>query len=97
MAFTGVQLAINEVSPSSEVLGTLNAIALTASSGIRAVAPGVATAIYAVGIRSGFAKGHLAWIIMSVIGAIPLFAVHTLPDPAKKKNDEEQEEAAASS
>ncbi|KAI6783982.1 uncharacterized protein J7T54_001858 [Emericellopsis cladophorae] len=60
MAFTGAQLALNDVSPNPQVLSTLNAIALTASSGIRAVFPGFATAIYAVGVKNHIMQGHLA-------------------------------------
>ncbi|GAB7348317.1 hypothetical protein MBLNU459_g6295t2 [Dothideomycetes sp. NU459] len=39
MAFTGVQLALNNISPTPAVLGTLNAVALALTCGIRAVTP----------------------------------------------------------
>ncbi|KAF5026688.1 hypothetical protein F66182_1237 [Fusarium sp. NRRL 66182] len=64
MAFTGVQLALNDVAPDPHVVGTLNALALSFSSGIRAIVPGAATAIYAVGVRGQIVCGHLAWVIL---------------------------------
>ncbi|KFG84622.1 hypothetical protein MANI_020009 [Metarhizium anisopliae] len=64
MAFTGVQLALNDVSPAPQQLGTLNAIALTCTSAIRSVVPGVASAVYAVGVRHQILWGHLAWVIL---------------------------------
>lgn len=64
MAFTGVQLALNDVSPAAHLLGTLNAIALTCTSAIRSFVPGVATVIYAVGVRHQILWGHLAWVIL---------------------------------
>ncbi|KHN99733.1 Major facilitator superfamily domain, general substrate transporter [Metarhizium album ARSEF 1941] len=64
MAFTGVQLALNDVSPASQQLGTLNGIALTCTSAVRSVVPGVATAVYAVGVRHQIIWGQLAWVIL---------------------------------
>lgn len=64
MAFTGVQLALNDVSPAAHLLGTLNAVALTCTSAIRSIVPGVATAVYAVGVRHQILWGHLAWVIL---------------------------------
>ncbi|KAI9902419.1 hypothetical protein N3K66_001771 [Trichothecium roseum] len=93
MAFTGVQLSLNDVSPSPKVLGTLNAIALTASSGIRSVAPGVSTAIYAVGVRNHILWGHLAWILLIPLAAAVPFFVKLLPEdkkPQQEPVDEEQ-------
>lgn len=73
MAFTGVQLALNDVSPAAHLLGTLNAVALTCTGAIRSFVPGVATAVYAVGVRHQILWGHLAWVILIPISmALPL-------------------------
>ena len=92
MAFTGVQLSLNDVSPSPRVLGTLNAIALTASSGIRSVAPGVSTAIYAVGVRNHILWGHLAWILLIPLAAAVPFFVKLLPEDKKPQQQEPVDE-----
>ena len=73
-AIAGVQLALNDVSPSHETLGTLNAIALAAQSGMRAVAPAVATSIYAVGVKYHILGGQLFWLCQVVL-AFGLFGL----------------------
>ncbi|KAG9257173.1 major facilitator superfamily domain-containing protein [Emericellopsis atlantica] len=92
MAFTGAQLALNDVSPNPRVLSTLNAIALTASSGIRAVFPGIATAIYAVGVKNHIMQGHLAWVLLIPIAVAYGVCARWLPEDKKTKLtiDEEQ-------
>ena len=67
MSFTAIQLVINDVSPSPDVLGTLNAIALTLSSGLRAFSPGLFASLFATSVRSGILGGHLIWILMVAI------------------------------
>ena len=94
MAFTGAQLALNDVSPNPRVLGTLNAIAMTAASGIRAVVPGVSTVIYAIGVRNQTFGGHLAWVILIPIAlALGIFAT-MLPEGKKPVQMTEDEETA---
>jgi Na+/melibiose symporter-like transporter len=70
MSFTAAQLALNNVAPSPQVLGTLNAVALTVASAVRSVAPGATSALYAMGVRSRVLDGQLIWV-----GLIPLAAV----------------------
>ena len=92
MAFTGAQLALNDVSPNSQVLGTLNAVALTATSAIRAVAPGVSTAVYAVGLRNHILLGHLAWVILIPCAAAFGVCTKWLPEGRKPQTTEADEE-----
>ncbi|KAL7903062.1 major facilitator superfamily domain-containing protein [Trichoderma sp. SZMC 28014] len=80
MAFTGVQLALNDVAPNPHVLGTLNALAMTAASAIRSFVPGVATAIYAIGVRNQILWGHLAWAILIPLVLPLLIFVRWLPE-----------------
>lgn len=80
MAFTGVQLALNDVSPTQNLLGTLNALALTCASAIRSVVPGVSTAIYAVGVRNQILAGHLAWVLLIPISAALSVVLKWLPN-----------------
>ncbi|KAH7411708.1 major facilitator superfamily domain-containing protein [Phaeosphaeria sp. MPI-PUGE-AT-0046c] len=85
MAFTAVQLAVNDIAPSYETLGTLNAIVLAGQSGLRAVSPALATSIYAIGVKYHILGGHLFWLI-SVILAIGLLGLlRLLPEKAAGK------------
>ncbi|KAH6606900.1 hypothetical protein Trco_006053 [Trichoderma cornu-damae] len=80
MAFTAVQLALNDVSPNPHVMGTLNALAMTAASAIRSFVPGVSTALFAIGVRNQIFWGHLVWVVLIPIAmALPIF-VRWLPE-----------------
>ena len=59
-----VQLAVNDVCPSSASLGTINGIALSMSAATRAIIPGLFTGIYAVGVKHHVLGGQLAWVVM---------------------------------
>ncbi|KKY26481.1 putative major facilitator superfamily transporter [Phaeomoniella chlamydospora] len=68
------QLALNDISPSPAVLGTLNAVALTVTSAVRAVTPASITPIFAAGVKGHILGGHLAWVVL-VILALGLAAI----------------------
>jgi MFS family permease len=94
MAFTCVQLALNDIAPSPATLGTLNALALTLSSAIRAVAPALFASIFATGVRLRWLDGHLVWIVLVLLGLGLCVAVQWLPAQAegKTRKDDEHEE-----
>jgi len=85
MAFTAVQLALNDVAPSPSTLGTLNALALTLVSGIRAVAPALFASIFATGARTQILNGYLVWVIMVLLALGYTVAVRWLPEKAEGK------------
>ncbi|KAJ9659076.1 hypothetical protein H2198_003365 [Neophaeococcomyces mojaviensis] len=91
MAFTAIQLALNDVAPSQQTLGTLNALALTVVSGIRAFSPAAATSIFAIGVREQILWGYLAWLVLFVLATGFSFAIRWLPEKAEgriyKKNN----------
>ncbi|KAM0259838.1 hypothetical protein ACHAQJ_003082 [Trichoderma viride] len=93
MAFTAVQLALNDVSPNPHVMGTLNALAMTAASAIRSFVPGVSTAIFAIGVRNQIFWGHLVWLILIPIAMSLSIFVRWLPEDKQSHkiphNDEE--------
>ncbi|KAK5477745.1 hypothetical protein LTR55_008337 [Exophiala xenobiotica] len=64
MSFTAIQLVLNDVSPSPAVLGTLNAVALTLVSGIRAFSPALFASLFATSVGSKVLGGHAIWILM---------------------------------
>ncbi len=77
------QLCVNDISPTPAVLGTMNALALTINSGIRAFAPVLATSVFAVGIKWGFADGHLAFILLIVLAVALHVACYFIPEAAE--------------
>lgn len=78
-----VQLCLNDVAPSPNTLGMLNAAALTVTSAIRAVAPILGTAIYELGIKLGWIDGHLIWVVLVSAALALRFAVRYLPEQAE--------------
>ncbi|QDS71969.1 hypothetical protein FKW77_001254 [Venturia effusa] len=94
MAFTGVSLALNDVTPGHQNLGSLNSIALTFSSAIRAVAPALFSSLYAFGVTHQILGGEFGIIIIAVIAGGFWLACQFLPKqvedrPDDKKTDEE--------
>lgn len=69
ITFTAVQLVINDVSPTPRVLGTLNAMALTLVSGLRAFSPALFASLFAASVKSGKLGGHVIWILMVALAA----------------------------
>ncbi|CAL3968237.1 hypothetical protein PZA11_006780 [Diplocarpon coronariae] len=90
MGFTCVQLALNDVSPSSNTLGTLNALALTLVSAIRTVGPAVFSSMFAFGAHSQFLDGYLIWVVLIFIALIGLVSMRWYPERAegRPKNGE---------
>lgn len=78
-----VQLAINDISPSPESFGTLNALSLTLQSGLRAVIPALSTALYAIGVKYRIAYGHLFWIVIFFVAIGFNVVARTLPEKAQ--------------
>ncbi|KAF1926842.1 MFS general substrate transporter [Didymella exigua CBS 183.55] len=94
MAFTAVQLAINDIAPSHETFGTLNAITLALSSGARAVAPALATSVYATGVKYRILGGQLFWVL-NVILALGLIGLcGLLPEKAEGRPKKAEPQAA---
>lgn len=83
MSFTAIQLILNDVSPSPKVLGTLNAVALTGVSGLRAICPALFTTLFALGVRTQLAGGYAIWVLMILLAATLSVAARYLPEPEK--------------
>lgn len=81
------QLALNDIAPTHETLGTLNAIALAMSSGMRSVAPALATGLYAVGIKYRIAFGQFFWVLAVVAAVVLNPIVRLLPRKAEGRFD----------
>jgi hypothetical protein len=85
-----VQLALNDICPSQHTLGTLTAVSLFITSGLRAIAPAMFTTLFAVGVGEQILGGYLVWLVMILIAVSFAFAVPWLPKEAdgKIKNDD---------
>lgn len=83
MSFACVQLCLNDIAPSPSTLATLNAVALTVTSGVRAVAPVAANSLYAAGIKSGWLHGQLGWIFLVLLALTLNVSVRWLPEKAE--------------
>ncbi|TGJ80084.1 hypothetical protein E0Z10_g8678 [Xylaria hypoxylon] len=91
MSFTGVQLALNDVSPSYETLSMLNALALTLSSGLRSFSPALFTSLFAIGAGSQFLNGYLIWIIMTLLALGFTVSTRFLPETSEKPPGNEED------
>jgi hypothetical protein len=96
MGFTGAQLALNDIAPSSATLGTLNALALTLASAIRMVAPALFSSIFAWGVRNQILMGYLIWVVLVAIAVALAVSVHWLPEKAEGRLKPRREEEAES-
>ncbi|KAG9245270.1 MFS transporter [Calycina marina] len=83
MAFTGVQLMLNDIAPSHATLGTLNGIALPVDAGLRAVAPSLFASIFAIGVRTQVLWGYLIWMVLIALAILLSLALRWLPAKAE--------------
>jgi hypothetical protein len=91
MSFTAIQLALNDISPSPKVLGTLNALALTGVSGLRAFCPALFTSVFALGARTQLAGGYAIWILLGLLASGLSLVARFLPEPRearKRRNNQ---------
>jgi hypothetical protein len=86
MMIAAVQLALNNVSPSPAILGTLNALALALNSGIRAWTPALFTSMFALGVRNHILYGQFFWLIVIILSAGLIVSLYWLPKKAEGKS-----------
>ncbi|TID20758.1 putative peptide/nitrate transporter [Venturia nashicola] len=97
MAFTGVTLALNDVTPGHQNLGGLNSIALTFSSAIRSITPALFSSLYAYGVTHQILGGELGIVVIALFAGGFWVACQFLPkqiedQPDGKKKDIEQQD-----
>lgn len=78
-----MQLALNDISPSHESFGTLNALSLALQSGLRAVAPAASTTLYAIGVKYKILWGQLFWLVIFFVAVGFNFVTRLLPEKAR--------------
>ena len=94
MSFTAIQLALNDVSPSPAVLGTLNAMAFFLSTGVRAFSPALFSSLFAVGARTQWLWGHAIWVLMCALAFGFLVITRYMPDYDELRKQRERMNAA---
>ncbi|KAJ7617216.1 tetracycline:hydrogen antiporter-like protein [Roridomyces roridus] len=83
--YTSMQLAVNDVAPAPNTLGTLTAISLTLTAALRALIPGVFSSIFAIGARTQILGGQIIWVLLTSLALGFWVAVRYLPEKADKK------------
>ncbi|KAL8857850.1 MAG: hypothetical protein Q9178_005606 [Gyalolechia marmorata] len=79
MATASGQLALQNMSPDPQVLGTLNAVAESCSSIAKTVTPATSTAVFAIRFRKQVLRGQLAWFILILISPALFVTTQWLP------------------
>ncbi|KAJ5776602.1 uncharacterized protein N7511_001613 [Penicillium nucicola] len=85
MSFTAIQLAVNDSAPSPKILGTINALALTNVSALRAFCPALFTSLFALGARTQAVGGYAIWILMIMVAGGLTVVSRYLPEPQKNR------------
>lgn len=80
-----IQLALNDIAPTHETLGTLNGVALTVVSAVRAFSPALFSSIFAIGADSQALGGYLIWLVLIILALGYSLAIHWLPEKAEGK------------
>lgn len=88
MGLTCAQLAINDASPSSHSLATVNGLSMTSASIMRSFVPGVSTVVFAVGVRGQVLWGYLVWIILIPLAVILRICINYIPNGRQKSSYE---------
>lgn len=88
------QLAVNDIAPSHETLGTLNSIALALAAGLRAVVPALSTSLFATGVKLRVIGGQLFWAVIIVLAIGFSVLLKFLPQEAEGKVQVEDDEEA---
>ncbi|KAM7199319.1 protein zinc induced facilitator-LIKE 1 [Rhypophila sp. PSN 637] len=90
MSFTALVLAINDVSPSPLVFGTLNSLSLSMISGVRSFSPALFTALFAISVNNQWLlEGYSIWVLLVILGSgFALMSVF-LPDTEKLREERE--------
>ncbi|KAF3934157.1 hypothetical protein ABW20_dc0103109 [Dactylellina cionopaga] len=80
MSFTAIQLALNDVVPEPQVLGTLNALSLALSSGVRSFSPALFASLFAIGANTQWISGYAIWLLLVFIAVGFTIMSRWMPD-----------------
>lgn len=83
-------LAVNDVSPSPQALAKVNSLSLVFTMGMRAVAPSLASSVFAAGVQYRILKGQLIWVCLGGIAVAWCIALKRFPEKAQRPAEEFQ-------
>lgn len=87
----GLTIAITEVAPSPQALGSTVSLFLANATLMRAFAPALATSILAYGIDRHVAGGQLVWIVLGLCTAVLGTYIRTLPNFKELKDSRDRQ------
>jgi hypothetical protein len=70
------------MSPTPGSLGTINGMALSISSGVRAFTPALFLSIFAFGVGHQIVQGQLIWLVLAGVAMVFGAAIFWLPEKA---------------
>ncbi|KAH8915985.1 MFS general substrate transporter [Atractiella rhizophila] len=94
MVYACNMILVNAAAPSPSLLGTMNGIAQSVASGMRALGPAASTSLFALSVQKNVMDGKLVWVVFSTIAAGAFGTSWLLHDERTddEKKDEEREE-----
>ncbi|KAI5857466.1 MFS general substrate transporter [Durotheca rogersii] len=95
MAFTVVQLALNQVCPAKSSLNKLNSMSLSITSGLRAATPAAFNSMFALGVRHNILGGYFVWFVVAALAVGFLFTVSYMPPATDKGGEDDDDERGA--
>ncbi|KAH6902304.1 major facilitator superfamily domain-containing protein [Coprinopsis sp. MPI-PUGE-AT-0042] len=81
--YTAMQLLVIEKTPSTNLLGSANAIAQMATSGMRAFGPTAASSLFAISHQRDLAGGQMVFIVLSALTIGGTLGARRLPDSSR--------------
>ncbi|EUC63293.1 MFS general substrate transporter [Rhizoctonia solani AG-3 Rhs1AP] len=78
MVFVCNMLLVTRSAPSSRSRGTVNAIAQMVASASRAIAPVMATSLFAFSVKSGIFGGNLIWLVLTLVALLGVVAAYRI-------------------
>ncbi|KAF3923650.1 hypothetical protein ABW21_db0207303 [Orbilia brochopaga] len=94
MSFTAIQLALNDVSPNPQVLGTLNALCLALTSGVRSFSPALFASLFALEARHQWLWGYGVWLLLVFIALGFTALTRQMPDYDELRRKREHKTSA---
>ena len=82
----GIQIIIVEHTP-KESLGAANGLAQAVASGLRGVAPSVATSLFSISLERRLLGGHFVFYFLVAIALTGLRTLSLLPKPQDSRSD----------
>ncbi|CAE6427595.1 unnamed protein product [Rhizoctonia solani] len=80
MIFVCNMLLVTRSAPSGRSRGTVNALAQMVASASRAIAPAMATSLFAFSVKGGILGGNLIWLVLTLVALLGVVATYRIPN-----------------